>query len=119
MISQELVPAPPGVDSSSRRLLHPELLILPKEQGGVRATILEGRYHQLVSAMESMGREGSGVYYSFEQTDKMLREPADGTFRSTATPKDHGSSRKPSEVNQAEVAPGSGGKKGLFGFRNH
>jgi twitching motility protein PilT len=72
VMSQRLVETAPG---SGKRVLHPELTILREQPGGARATIHEGRFHQIISALETMNsQEGGSCYYSFDSTKRLLEE---------------------------------------------
>lgn len=73
IISQTLVPSD-AKNVKGGRVLHPEVAILPTDKGGVRTTIHEGRYHQIIQGLETMAeKNGGGAYYSFERTADILR----------------------------------------------
>jgi twitching motility protein PilT len=73
IISQALVPSKvEGMKGG--RVLHPEIAILPPGKGGVRSTIHDGRYNQVIQGLETMADQaGGGVYYSYERTAELLR----------------------------------------------
>ena len=74
IISQRLLPSPKeGVKGG--RVLLPEVAIFPEGKGGVRSTIHDGRYHQLIQGLETMTEPGgNGAYYSYERTHELLRK---------------------------------------------
>ena len=68
IISQRLEPHAKG----QGRVLHPELAILPRSPGGVRSNIHDGRFHQVVGALETMPRSEESCYLSFDTSQQLL-----------------------------------------------
>lgn len=74
VISQRLIKSE-RPEMRGGRVLLPEVAILSSGKGGVRATIQEGRYHQVRQNLEVMSNEGDGYYLSSDRArDQLKRE---------------------------------------------
>lgn len=73
VISQRLVPTE-NTAIPNGRVLVPEIAILPKKKGSVRATIQDGRYHQITQTLGTMSKEAGGFYTSSESVITRLEQ---------------------------------------------